>query len=68
MWYSKCKEEIPYTGFEIVGGDSRCNRTPPILNSMKRFVFHHFFLSIFSLNNRANSSPNAATPLSVNTE
>ena len=27
-----------------------------------------FFLSIFSLNNRANSSPNAATPLSVNTE
>lgn len=27
-----------------------------------------FFLSIFSLNNRANSSHNAATPLSVNTE
>lgn len=27
-----------------------------------------FFLSIFSLNNRSNSSPNAATPLSVNTE
>ena len=42
MWYSKCKEEIPYTSFEIVGGDSRCNRSP-ILNSMKRFIFHPSF-------------------------
>ena len=42
MWYSKCKEEIPYTGFEIMRGDCRCNRTPPILNSVKRFISHPF--------------------------
>ena len=41
MWYSKCKEEIPYTGFEIVGGDSRCNRTPPILYCMTWVYFLH---------------------------
>ena len=42
MWYSKCKEEIPYTGFEIMRGDCRCNRTPTILNSVKRFISHPF--------------------------
>lgn len=40
MRYGERKQEISHTGFEIVGGDCRCNRTPPILNSMKRFIFH----------------------------
>ena len=34
------KQEISYTGFEIVGGDSRYNRTLPILYCMTRFIFH----------------------------
>lgn len=37
MWYSKCKEEIPYTCLEIVGSDCWCNR--PHLYGMKRFGY-----------------------------
>ena len=39
MWYSKCKEEIPYTCLEIVGSDCWCNR--PHLYGMKRFGYFH---------------------------
>lgn len=41
MRYSERKQEVSYTGFEIVRGDCRCNRTPPILNCVTRVDFLH---------------------------
>ena len=35
------KQEISYTCLEIVGGNCRCNRTPPILYCVTRVDFLH---------------------------
>lgn len=57
MWYSKGEEEVAHTCLEVVGGDCRCNRTPPHLE-LREVVYlsPSFFLSIFSLNNSSNPS------------
>lgn len=41
MWYGKGEEEVSHTCLEVVGGDCRCNRTPPIWNCVKRVGFLH---------------------------
>lgn len=41
MRYDKREKEVSYTCLEVVGGDCRCNRTPPILYCVKRFGYFH---------------------------
>lgn len=50
--YGLCEEVVSDSGFEIVGGDGWCNRTPPQYLVVREAVYlsSSFFLSIFSLN------------------